>query len=645
MPIHAKNARGGSPPPQTPLNGSISSQLAILIKSHQNLPMFQTFSTSRPTPNQRKTRLQKLRDSLKKQKLHAFLIPRANAFQGEYVPPSDERLAWLTGFTGSAGTAAILANHAALFTDGRYTLQAQTQLQNTEIKTYPPNLLAPWLAQQLPQKARIGYDPWLHTTASLNALRQALTKKTIALIPQTPNPIDEIWKDQPNPPNTPVEIHPLAFAGKSSSAKRAAIAKELRRQKHDAFILTDPASLCWLLNIRGRDVPHTPFLLCFGILEKTGRAALFLDSSRLSNETRAHLGADVAICPPETFADRLRALKGQTARLAETQAPDRIRMILEEAGASVVLASDPCLLPKARKNRAERQGAREAHRMDGIALAKFLCWLDREGASGEIDEIRAVRKLEEFRREEPALQEISFDTISGAGANGAIVHYKVDEESNRRLRAGDLYLVDSGGQYRHGTTDVTRTVAIGARAARPSDEMRDRFTRVLRGHIALARARFPEGTAGSQLDVLARAPLWEAGLDFDHGTGHGVGSYLSVHEGPQGISSRAGASLYEGMVLSNEPGYYKAGFYGIRIENLMLVRAAARVGGGGERVMLSFETLTLAPIDRFLIMAEMLSVEERFWLDSYHGEVYRRLSSFLDEDIRVWLEEATAPLQ
>jgi Xaa-Pro aminopeptidase len=576
--------------------------------------------------------------------LDGFLVPRADEHQGEYVPARAERLAWLTGFTGSAGNAAVLRDAAAVFVDGRYTLQVAVQVDGGLFARIPSadQSMADWIAVNLPAGAKLGYDPWLHTPNDVEKLKAAVEKAKGQLVAVTGNPLDAVWADQPAAPVTPAVPHDIAHAGVASADKRRQIAADLAKAGEDAAALTLPESIAWLLNIRGIDVPHTPLPLSFAILNADASVSLFIDPAKLGEATRRHLGNEVSVAAPDGFVPALAALgrAGKSVRVDPATAPVAVLETLSAAGARVTRAADPCLLPKARKNPVELSGSREAHRRDGVAVTRFLAWLAREAPKGSIDELTASDRLEALRAETGLLRDLSFDTISGSGPNGAIVHYRATAASNRVMRPGELYLVDSGAQYPDGTTDITRTIAIGE----PTPEMRDRFTRVLKGHIALATARFPEGTTGSQLDVLARVALWQGGFDYDHGTGHGVGSYLSVHEGPQRIS-KAGNSiaLQPGMIVSNEPGYYKTGAYGIRIENLVTVTEAAPVPGG-ERPMLGFETLTLAPIDRTLIELALLTPEERGWMDGYHARVRETLSPLLDEETTAWLEDATRPL-
>lgn len=579
-----------------------------------------------------KNRLHALRAALAAQSLDGFILPVNDEFLGEYVPDSAKRLEWLTGFSGSAGMAVILKDKAAFFTDGRYTLQAEQQV-GADFARFNSGEMAPerWLAETAEAGSVIGYDPFLHTKAALSRYQS----KTPGLVWQavTPNPVDVLWENRPAVPASRPRIQPIELAGESSESKRKRIAADVHKAGAQALILTAPDSIGWLLNIRGSDVPYTPFILAYAILRADASLVWYLDEARVTPELKAHLGPQVTIASPERLSADLAAFKEQTILYDPAASPVWFHWRLTQSRAIVQDITDPCQLPKACKNEAEQQGAIAAHIRDGLAVTRFLCWLSSQHPAA-LTELEVAAKLESFRAQSPLYLEPSFNTISGSGPNGAIVHYRADEASNRKLDANSLLLLDSGGQYADGTTDITRTVAIG----HPSDEMRDRFTRVLRGHIALARARFPVGTTGSQLDTLARHYLWEAGLDYDHGTGHGVGSYLSVHEGPQRISKRGGdAALALGMIVSNEPGYYKTGEYGIRIESLVLVREA------GER-FLRFDTLTLVPIDRAVIDAGQLSAPAREWLNEYHARVYATHAPHLDEAERGWLRQATAEL-
>ena len=584
-------------------------------------------------------RLSSLRAELKRRGLDGFVVPRADAHQGEYVPKRDERLAWLTAFTGSAGAAVVLSDKAAVFVDGRYTLQIR---QQTDTSLFEPRDLveegpAGWIAKALPKGAKLGYDPWLHTAAAVDGLRAAADKAGGTIVPCDTNPIDAVWKDQPEAPTAKAIIQAMNLAGESAESKRTRIAEDVKAQGADAAVITLPDSICWLLNIRGGDVPHTPFALSFAILNSDGSTDLFMDERKSSPELLKHLGNAVRLRDPKDFSPALDALKGKSVVADPATASSAIFDRLTKAGAKIKRAADPVQLPKACKNPVEIEGTRKAHVRDGAALSKFLCWLAREAPGGQLTEIDAAKTLEGYRAQTGALRDLSFDSISGAGSNGAVVHYRVTKSTNRPINNNDMFLIDSGAQYPDGTTDVTRTVIIGT----PTAEMKDRFTRVLKGHISLATVRFPEGTTGAALDAFARRPLWEAGLDYDHGTGHGVGSYLSVHEGPQSISKRNIIQpLKPGMICSNEPGFYKTGEFGIRIENLIVVSEAKPVPGG-ERKMMEFETITLAPIDLGLVEPKLLTAEERAWLNAYHARVREALMPLVEADTLPWLEQAT----
>ncbi len=580
--------------------------------------------------------LAEFRAELARRGLQGFLVPRADEHLGEYVPPGAERLAWLTGFTGSAGLAVVLADQAALFIDGRYVLQAAAQTdptlwQRRHINEEPP---APWLAAAAPG-ARIGYDPWLISQEALQRFLDA----GVTMVPSEPNPVDAVWVDRPGPPLHPAEPHPLAFAGRSSADKRADIAAALRGAHEDAAIITDPACLAWLLNIRGSDVPYTPFALGFAIIGADAAVQVFMDPRKLPAPTRAWLGDGVTVAGREALPGALDALSARRVRVDAANSPAWFAQRLRQAGASVVAGMDPCLLPKACKNPVEQEGARAAQRRDAVALCQFLHWLD--AAPGRETEISAAARLLALRAALPDFRGESFPAISAAGEHGAIMHYRVDATSNRPIRADELYLIDSGAQFPDGTTDVTRTVWTGAGPA-PA-ELRDRFTRVLKGHIAIATLLFPAGVAGPHLDAFSRHALWRAGLDFDHGTGHGVGSYLSVHEGPASLSRLARPiPLAPGMILSDEPGYYAPGRYGMRLENLLMVQPARPPEA--TKPFLGFETLTLAPFDRALIEPALLSLDEIAWLDSYHARVFAEVGTAVSPETRAWLERACARL-
>jgi Xaa-Pro aminopeptidase len=589
-------------------------------------------------------RVERLRKELAKEGLAGYLIPRADEHQGEYVPPRARRLAWISGFTGSAGLAAVLTDAAAIFVDGRYTLQVRDETPGAVFEYHHVTDSPPtdWLRLRLHQGDRLGYDPWLHTIDGVERLEGVCAKAGATLVPVAENLVDRIWDDQPPPPRGPIAPHDLKHAGRPSPDKRREIAELLAREAVDAVVLTAPDSIAWLLNVRGSDVAHTPLPLAFALVHRDATVDLVVDPAKLAPGVLEHLGEGVRVLPPDALGpalDRLGAAH-RTVQVDPSSTAGWIVQRLAGAGATVTRAPDPCLVPKATKNDVELAGARSAHEKDGVALARFLAWLAREGPAGRLTEISAAERLDALRAEESLFRDVSFPTISGAGPNGAIVHYRATPRTDRRIERGMLYLVDSGAQYLDGTTDVTRTVAIGS----PTAEQRDRFTRVLRGHIALALARFPKGTTGSQLDALARAPLWDAGLDYDHGTGHGVGSYLSVHEGPQRIS-KVGSSvaLRPGMIVSNEPGYYKAGEYGIRIESLLVV-VPVPPPPGSEVTLYGFETLTLAPIDIALVEPALLTPAEFAWLDAYHARVRAAISPRVDRETAAWLADATRPL-
>jgi len=591
-------------------------------------------------------RLSAFREELARRKLTGFVIPRADQQQNEYVPPSEERLAWLTGFTGSAGIAVVLSQEAAIFVDGRYTLQADKQVDRkawgVERLVDPPP--ESWLATHLKRGDRLGFDPWLHTTTAAERLGAACTKAGAELVAVDSNPVDSVWQERPQPPLAPVAVHGLQYAGEAEAEKLQRIRSEIDKLGADALVLSDSHGVAWTFNIRGADVAHTPLPLSYALVPKDGRPKLFIDHRKLSNAVRDHLERCADVEEPAALTSRLTALAGNGASIAldSVTAADALTRLIDTAGGKAIRGSDPVCLLKAVKNSTEIEGTRAAHQRDAVSLARFLAWVDREALSGALTEIDAVEALETFRRETGALKDVSFPTISGTGPNGAIVHYRVTRKSNRRIAPGDLLLIDSGAQYEDGTTDVTRTIAIGEPPEDRRNEIRDRFTRVLRGHIAIARAVFPDGTSGAQLDTLARQFLWQAGIDFEHGTGHGVGSYLSVHEGPARISKLGTTPLKRGMILSNEPGYYKADAYGIRIENLELV--VGTEVAGAEKTMNAFETLTLAPIDKRLIEVKMLSEDELDWLNAYHARVRALVRPKLDDVTKAWLDQATAEL-
>lgn len=591
-------------------------------------------------------RLAALREQLKADRLDGFVVPLTDEHMSEYVGSYAQRLAWLTGFQGSAGSAVVLPEEAAIFTDGRYTLQVRDQVdgRNWSYQSVPETSVADWLKAHAPDGGRIGYDPWLHTSDWVKRAKDALAAKGAELVAVGRNPIDAVWRDRPEPSRARLIVHPEAYAGKSSAAKRQEMADWLKEEGANTAVLAALDSIAWTFNVRGQDVDRTPVALTFALVHDDGTADLFVAPEKIDAEVLQHLGNGVRVHDRAAFEPALASLAGKTVAVDSERSVAAIFEALEGAGAKIVARRDPSILPKAIKNHVEVAGHKAAQARDGAALTRFLHWLSIEAPKGGQDELSAAAKLHEFRQASADLRDLSFDTISGAGPNGAICHYRVSEETNLPIELNSLYLVDSGGQYADGTTDVTRTIAVGT----PTAEMKDRFTRVLKGHIAIARARFPQGTRGTQLDSFARQPLWEVGLDYAHGTGHGVGSFLSVHEGPQRISpagsSQAGGDepLQAGMIISNEPGYYKAGEYGIRIENLVLV-VPIEVAGA-EKPVLGFETLTFAPIERTLIDVAMLTAEERAWVDDYHAQVLKVIGPQLDGTDLDWLRAQCAPL-
>jgi Xaa-Pro aminopeptidase len=584
-------------------------------------------------------RLRKLREQLSLQQLAGFIVPRADEHLGEYVPGSAERLAWLTGFTGSAGLAAVLADKAAVFTDGRYVLQLATQTdpalwERRHIVEEPPPT---WLAANAPSAARIGYDPWLISEEALSRYTDA----GLAMVPLDRNPIDAIWPDRPPPPRTPAVPHPLEFAGRSAEEKCEEIARSLREANLDSAVISDPASIAWLLNIRGGDVPFTPFALGFALAHADASTELFMDPAKLTEATRAWLGNKAAVAGPEALAPALARLTGKRVRVDPSGTAAWFAQTLRSAGAKVVAGPDPCLLPKARKNQTEQQGARAAHQRDAVALCRFLHFLGEAGPRGGETETTAAARLLAFRQEVERFRGESFPAISGAGEHGAVIHYRVTEQSDRPIKPNEVYLIDSGAQYQDGTTDVTRTIWTGP--DQPPEVLREQVTRVLKGHIAIATLIFPRGVSGAHLDAFARRALWQAGMDYDHGTGHGVGSYLSVHEGPVSLSRLARPIPIEaGMILSNEPGYYLPDAYGIRLENLLLVQEARPPSA--TKPFLQFETLTLAPFDRQLIDPALLDPAELAWLNAYHARVLGEVGPRLDAAARDWLAKACAEM-
>ena len=596
--------------------------------------MFQSFEET-SQGNRGPARLARLRAEMATEAIDGFIVPRADAFQGEYVADHDARLAWLTGFTGSAGFAAITCEHAGVFVDGRYRVQVRAQIDANAYSpvSWPETKLGSWLAERLSAGMKVGFDPWLHTAREIEELEAALGPKGIDVV-AVRNLVDAIWEDQPSAPSGKAIDHPVEFAGESSDDKRKRLALELAEAGHKASIITLPDSICWLLNIRGSDIPRVPIVHAFAILHDNGHVGLFSNPQKFDG-----LAQDPAIKIHDfaDFENQLKRLDGPV-RVDKASAPYAVSLALRAAGIEIAYADDPCQLPKACKNNVELEGARNAHLRDAIAMIKFLHWVDTHAPKGQVTEISAAQQLEEFRRENNQLLDISFETIAGTGPNAALPHYRVSNASNRIVKPGELLLVDSGGQYRDGTTDITRTMATGDAGL---EEM-EAFTRVLQGMIAISRVRFPRGLAGRDLDVLARYPLWLAGQDYDHGTGHGVGSYLSVHEGPQRLSRISTIPLKEGMILSNEPGYYREGAFGIRIENLIVVRKAVQTGDGRDH--LDFETITFVPIDKRLIIKDMLSADEIDWINAYHEDCFDKLNAHVAGEVLEWLRHATAPL-
>ena len=600
--------------------------------------MYQSFNAV-SSPETGAARLAALRRALATEGLAGFIIPRADAHQGEYVAARDERLQWLTGFTGSAGFCVVLPELAGVFIDGRYRVQVKGQIDLAHfIPVHWPEISAgAWIKHNL-ARGIIGYDPWLHTADEIRALETAL-EETSVTINSCRNIVDLIWDDQPAAPVGLVFVHPEVLAGETSAMKCARLAEGLRNAGQKAAVITLPDSVCWLLNIRGADVPRNPIVHGFAILHDDARVTVFADPAKFNADVLAHLGDAVDLQPMAAFVPALRALQGPV-RVDRGTAPLAVSQELKDAGVEVAWGADPCRLPKACKNAAEIAATREAHLRDGAAMVEFLCWLDSRAPMGGLTEIDVVKALEGYRRATNALHDISFDTICGSGANGAIMHYRVTEGSNRAVQQNELLLVDSGAQYVDGTTDITRTIAIGD----PGEEARQCYTRVLQGMIAISRVRFPKGLAGRDLDPLARYNLWLAGMDFDHGTGHGVGAFLSVHEGPQRISRISEVPLEPGMILSNEPGYYREGAFGIRLENLIVVEPAPVLTGADARAHLAFETLTFVPLDRRLILVDLLSPGERAWLDAYHAQTQAKIAPRLSADAVIWLNAATAAL-
>lgn len=602
---------------------------------------FQTYDVT-GGPEYGHRNLPKLRTAMQALGLDLFLVPHEDEYQNEYLPDCNERLMWVSGFTGSAGASIVALKSAVMFVDGRYTIQSRQQVSEAlfSFARLEGGGMAGWLRENVTAGQIVGFDPKLHSPAALARIRNAVTLAGGETRSLSVNPIDTAWDDRPARPLTQVTIQPVNLSGKPHEAKRAEIAASILASGADAALITAPASIAWLLNIRGADVQCTPLPLSTALIDSKGQVQLFIAPEKLSDNVRAHLGNEVSVQTEDAltsaFADLSEKVVIADPNTASAWHVDSLRA----AGASVKSASDPVALPKAIKNAVEIQGTTAAHIRDGAALVNFLHWLDTDAQSGQVDEIEASTQLERFRRVDTSIRDLSFESISGAGSNGAVVHYRVNSGTVLKLERGSLFLIDSGGQYPDGTTDVTRTVPIGE----PTREMRERFTLVLKGHIALATVRFPIATTGSNLDALARHPLWQAGLDYDHGTGHGVGVFLGVHEGPQRISKRPNnVALEAGMIVSNEPGYYKTGEYGIRIENLQYVTAPDTIAGG-EREMLGFATLTLAPIHKDLIVTSMLTSEERAYMDAYHARVWKEIGPLVDGDAKAWLKTACQPL-
>jgi len=587
-------------------------------------------------------RLKALREQLKRDRLDGFVVPLTDEHMSEYVGAYAQRLAWLTGFQGSAGSAVVLPADAAIFVDGRYTLQVREQVDGShwQYQSVPQTSVAAWLGDNVGQGARIGYDPWLHTSAWVKQATAALAEKGASLVAVDTNPVDAVWPDRPEPSRAKLVVHDDRYAGRGAAAKRQDMADWLVSKKADAVVLSALDSIAWTFNIRGQDVERTPVALAYAIVHADATADLYVAPEKIDETVVKHLGNAVRVHDRAAFADALQDLSGKSVVADPERAVAAIFDGLEAGGATILPLRDPAVLPKAVKNETEISGHKAAQKRDGAALSRYLHWVSVEAPKGGVTELSASDRLRAFREDTGMLKDLSFDTISGAGPNGAVVHYRAEEKTNRPLETGTLYLVDSGGQYQDGTTDITRTLAIGT----PSAEMRERFTLVLKGHIALASAIFPKGARGGQLDILARQYLWARGLDYAHGTGHGVGSFLSVHEGPQRIATFSGGDepLQPGMILSNEPGYYKAGEYGIRIENLVLV--VEKAIPGAEQPMLGFETLSFAPIDRNLVDLSLMDDRERAWLDAYHAQVLALVGPQLDGEAKAWLEGACAPL-
>ncbi len=589
-------------------------------------------------------RLALLRTRMKKARLTGYIVPRQDEFQGEYVGAYAERLKWLTGFAGSWGTSIITLKDAAIFVDGRYTVQVREQIDVNlvtpqHLVEHPPSQ---WISENFSKGDRIGFDPWLMTARECETLTKACDKVEAKLVAIPQNLIDEIWADRPARSDAKIKLHPQKYAGMSVSDKLEIITRELQKQSADAVFIAEPSSVSWLFNIRGHDIPFVPTVQAYALVGQHGKGEIFIDPAKVPPVVVNILEKHCTLRKPDEIETALEELarKGITVLLDPTTAPEAVNAKLHKSGAKIKTATDPCSIPKAMKNATEQEGARQAHIRDGVAMVNFLYWFESEAPKGHLDEAKVAHQLLEYRASTRELMEPSFATIPASGPNAAIPHYHVDPENPRAIGQNEIFLIDSGGQYLDGTTDITRTLIVG----RPTDEMKDRFTRVLKGMIQISLLRFPKGTTGAHLDAFARASLWKAGLDFDHGTGHGVGSYLSVHEGPQRLSKASHVELKPGMILSNEPGFYKPGEYGIRIENLLIVTEPAKIAGG-DRDMMGFETITLCPIERDLIEAKMMTKEELDWLDAYHAQVWRELRPHVTGSQATWLTRACAPIR
>lgn len=587
-------------------------------------------------------RLKMLRKEMNRNGVEGYFIPRADEFLGEYVPECAERLAWLTDFTGSAGMAIVLKEKAVVMTDGRYAIQVKHQVDSScfEIADSTETKVEDWVALNASSGSKIGYDPFLHTADQVSALEKALNAKGIAVTPIRGNLVDRVWVNRPAPPTGQVILFPDDVAGKTSEQKRRRISESVKAANGNAFIVAQPDSIAWLLNIRGVDVPHTPLALSYAILYADETLDWFIDGSKVGDVVRDHLGQEVRLHDMLHLESKIRELAFNGLTLHDSKRSSIwFKQVIEAAEGELKSIDDPCILNRACKSKSEQDAIIEAHIRDGVAVVRFLKWFDDESPKGQLDEIQVAERLESFRREDKRYKDSSFDTIAGWNANGAIVHYRASAASAAKIQGNGMLLLDSGGQYEWGTTDITRTIAVGS----PMDEMKRHFTLVLKGHIAIAMARFPAGTTGVQIDTLARRALWAEGLDYDHGTGHGVGCYLSVHEEAASISKRGNVPFQAGMLISNEPGYYCEGQYGIRIESLVFVRESGK-RVGTDKSMFAFETITLAPIDRRLIATDMLEKSEKEWLNAYHARVYDTLSPRLEPDVKVWLKQATAKI-